>query len=408
MSDKALSYAEEIRLEYDPEKLAPAPAGGFASAAEAAEAAASAGLPLPLPCPGGLAPTAQPLTPAPAETDSLARFAGYDAVVMTYTAAEAASLAALFTPDHRVSTWYEYRHGIDAYIPVVTGPKAPFNATDPRFERYYHSLGLYFPCTIGSAKVLLIKSGLHMDYDTKTLAPNGLVPFYKLVSEIVQTVKTKMFITTGTGGGIGSAVKLGDVIVAAQTRFDCTEQFKSQSWATQSYKTSSFARAALGLITPELTKPNAQHIATATPIAGRSEPKIWSADSTIVTTDIFAFDTSNNYFKLQSLGQVCDTGDATVGRALANFPAVEWYAIRNASDPQVPMNGTTQQDYRQADAEAGSIYRKYGGYTTAASVVATWAIIASSEAAGAHTKTDAVSLIAERMRSVVSEEYEVM
>ena len=79
-------------------------------------------------------------------------------------------------------------------------------------------------------------------------------------------------------------------------------------------------------------------------------------------------------------------GDATVGRALANFPGVEWYAIRNASAPQVPMNGTTQQDYRQADAEAGSIYRKYGGYTTAASVVATWAIIASSEAAGAHTK----------------------
>jgi hypothetical protein len=110
------------------------------------------------------------------------------------------------------------------------------------------------------------------------------------------------------------------------------------------------------------------------------------AERRIVTTDIFAFDTSNNYFKLQSLGQVCDMGDATVGRALANFPGVEWYAIRNASDPQVPMNGTTQQDYRQADAEAGSIYRQYGGYTTAASVVATWAIIASSEAAGAHTK----------------------
>lgn len=386
MSDKALSYAEQIRLEYDPERVASVPAGGFASAAEAAEAAAAAGLPLPLSWPVDLRPTAQPLNPAPAETDSLARFAGYDAVVMTYTAAEAASLAALFTPDYRASAWYEYRHGIDAYIPIVTGPKAPFNATDPRFQRYYHSLGLYFPCTIGSAKVLLIKSGLHMDYDTKTLAPNGLVPFYKLISEIVQTVKPRMFITTGTGGGIGSAVKLGDVIVAAQTRFDCTGQFKSQSWATQSYKTSPLAFAALALITPELTKPNAQHIATATPIAGRSEPKIWSADSTIVTTDLFAFDTSNNYFKLQSLGQVCDMGDATVGRALVNFPDVKWYAIRNASDPQVPINGTTEQDYKDADAQAGTIYRKYGGYTTAASVVATWAIIASSEGAGAHAQ----------------------
>jgi nucleoside phosphorylase len=386
MSDKPLSYAEETRLKYDPEKVASAPPGGFASAAEAAQAAAAAGLPQPVPWPEALIPTAQPLTPAPAETDSLVRFAGYDAVVMTYTSAEAASLAALFTPEHRVSTWYEYRHGIDDYIPIVTGPKAPFNSTEREDQRYYHSLGLYFPCMIGKAKVLLIKSGLHMDYDTKTLAPNGVVPFYKLVSEIVQTIKPKMFITTGTGGGIGSQVKLGDVIVAAHTRFDCTEQFKSQSWATESYKTSPVPASAPALITPELTKPNAQHIATATPIAGRSVPKIWSSDSTIVTTDIFAFDTSNNYFKLQTLGQVCDMGDAMVGRALANFTDVEWYAIRNASDPQVPMNGTTAQDYKIADTEAGDIYKKYGGYTTAASVVAAWAIMASSSTAGGHPK----------------------
>jgi len=386
MADKPLSYAEETRLKYDPERAATPPPRGFASEAEAVQAAAGAGLPLPVPWPAGLAPIAQPLNPAPAEADSLARFVGYDAVVMTYTSAEAASLAALFTPGHRVSTWYEYRHNIDPYVPIVTGPNAPFNSKDPNDQRYYHSLGLYFPCTIGDAKVLLIKSGLHMDYDTKTLAPDGVVPFQKLVSEIVQTVKPKMFITTGTGGGIGSQVQLGDVIVATQVRFDCTEQFKTQSWAKQSYQTSPVSAAALDLITPQLTRPNAQHIAAATPIPGRSVPKIWSANSAIVTTDIFAFDTSNNYFKLQSLGQACDMGDAMVGRALSNFPDVKWYAIRNASDPQVPMNGTTEQDYKQADAEAGDIYRKYGGYTTAASVIATWAIIASSEAAGARAK----------------------
>jgi len=386
MTDTPLSYAEEVRLKYDPEKAAIAPAGGFASAAEAAQAASAAGLPQPVPWPAGLTPTAQPLNPAPADTDSLARFAGYDAVVMTYTSAEAASLAALFTPEHRVATWYEYRYNINEYIPIVTGPKAPFNSTDSQDARYYHSLGLYFPCTIGNAKVLLIKSGLHLDYDTKTLAPDGVVPFYKLVSEIVETVKPKLFITTGTGGGIGAQVKLGDVIVAAQARFDCTQQFKPQSWATSSYKTSPLPNSALTLITPELTKPNAQHVATATPIAGSEVPKIWSGDSTIVTTDIFAFDTSNNYYKLQDLGQVCDMGDAMVGRALSGLKNLEWYAIRNASDPQVPMTGTSEADYKAADQEAGNIYKKYGGYTTAASVIATWAIIASSESAGAHGK----------------------
>ncbi len=386
MAVKTLSYAEETRLKYDPEKAAAPPAGRFASAAEAARAAAAAGLPEPVPWPKGLAPTAQPLNPAPAETDSLSRFAGYDAVVMTYTSAEAASLAALFTPGHPVSTWYEYRHNIDAYVPLVTGPNAPFNSTEREDQRYYHSLGLYFPCTIGSAKVLLIKSGLHMDYDTKTLAPNGVVPYGKLVAEIVQIVKPKMFITTGTGGGIGSDVKLGDVIVAAQTRFDCTDQFKSQSWAQQSYKTSALPASTLGLITPQLTKANAQHIAAATPIPGRPEPKIWSANSAIVTTDVFAFDTSNNYYKLQGLGQVCDMGDAMVGRTLSKSPDVKWYAIRNASDPQVPMSGSSEADYKKADQEAGDIYKKFGGYTTAASVVATWAVIASSGAAGARGK----------------------
>lgn len=73
MSDEALSYAEQILLEPYPEKVASVPAGGFASAAEAAEAAAAAGLPLPLSWPVDLRPTAQPLNPAPAGTDTLAR-----------------------------------------------------------------------------------------------------------------------------------------------------------------------------------------------------------------------------------------------------------------------------------------------------------------------------------------------
>jgi nucleoside phosphorylase len=379
MAPTRLSYAEDIRLNYDPEKALPTT--GFATAAAAN---AAAGLPQPVSWPANLKPTAIPLQPVPAETDSLARFAGYDAVVMTYTSAEAASLAALLTPENRVSTWYEYRYNIDAYIPIVTGPKAPFNSTEPEYKRYYHSLGLYFPCTIGKAKVLLIKSGLHMDYDG--IGKDGTIPFYKMVSEVVDTVKPKIFITTGTGGGIGSEVMLGDVIVASHARFDCTGQFASQPWKSQSYPTSSLPSGALQLITPSLTKTNAQHIASATPIPGRGEPKVWSASSAIVTTDLFAFDTSNNHFKLQGLGQACDMGDAMVGRALANFPGVKWFAIRNASDPQVPMTGNTPQDYEQADHEAGNIYKKYGGYTTAASVIATWAIIAASESAGTPAK----------------------
>jgi hypothetical protein len=46
---------------------------------------------------------------------------------------------------------------------------------------------------------LLFKSGLHLDYD------GPQIPVRRLMSEIAQTVEPRIFITTGTGGGIGYA-----------------------------------------------------------------------------------------------------------------------------------------------------------------------------------------------------------
>jgi len=299
--------------------------------------------------------------------------------VVTYTSAEAAALAALFTPGHPVSSWYEYRHNIAGYIPLVTGKRAPFNSTDSEDARYYHSLGLYFPCTIGGARVLLVKSGLHLDYDLEPDAPvDAVVPIYKMLTELIQTVSPKLFITTGTGGGIGSGVKLGDVIIAGKTLFDCNHQFANQEWAHTSYATTAVSAKALALLTPDLLKVNAAKVASAVPIPGRGEPKFWSGNSaTIVTTDVFAFDTSSNDpFHLQSLGQACDMGDAMVGKVMKQFDDIPWYAIRNASDPQIPE--TAGMTYAEADKEAGDIYKDYGAFTTAASVIASWAIITAT------------------------------
>jgi len=371
--ERELSYAEDIRLNYDPE----APKARFMAALpEAAKASSSARLPKGVPWPAGLAPTPKPVAPAPAETDDLSRFAGYDAIVVTYTSAEAAALAALFTPGYPVASWYEYRYDIADYIPIVTGSKAPFNSTDAEDQRYYHSLGLYFPCTIGTKKVLLFKSGLHLDYDG--IGAGNVIPFNKMLTQMIGTVKPKMFITTGTGGGIGSDVQLGDVVAAGKTLFDATSQFKAQTWAHASYATTALPAGALALVTPALTSVNAAKVAAAKPIAGRAVPKIWSgAGTAIVTTDVFAFDTSSNQpYSLQGLGQTCDMGDAMVGQTLQQFPNVAWYAVRNASDPQIPEPaGVT---YTEADKEAGNIYKDYGAFTTAASAIVSWAIIAGS------------------------------
>jgi hypothetical protein len=367
----SLSFAD-VRLNYDPA----APQQRFRdSGLEAAFLSPSAQLPTVPSWPDGGAPKAVPLTPAPAATDDLTRFEGYDAVVVTWTSAEASALAALMTPSHPVNTWYEYRHDVAAYLPLVTGKMAPFNDSSTEMQRYYHSLGLYFPCEIGSAKVLLIKSGLHLAYD------GPATPVKKLMAEIATAVKPKIFITTGTGGGIGADVLLGDVIVGAHVRFDCTTQFKNEPWHSASFNASSLPTGGVSAATPALLKTNASRIPNA-----RSTPKIWSDPTdTIVTTDCFAFDDSTDHYKLQGLGQVCEMGDAMVASALQGIAGLSWYAVRNASDPQIP-NPTN--NLKEAEQQAAQIYAKYGGLTTAASVITTWAIVraATTSAVGTHAE----------------------
>ena len=256
---------DDVILNFDPA----APHARFRTMGLPAEAlTAAAALPQPVPWPEGGAPKAAPLAQAPAESDDLSRFRGYDAVVMTWTAAEASAMATLFTPGYPTSDWYEYRYDISNFIPLVTGKDAPFNDTSKEMARYYHSLGLYFPCTIGNARVLLVKSGLHLDYD------GPQTPLKQMVAGVAQAVAPKLFITTGTGGGIGADVMLGDVVVAGTVRFDCKRQFANEPWASASYRASALPAAALDAITPALTAPNAARIPNA-----RKTPKIFSGSA---------------------------------------------------------------------------------------------------------------------------------
>ena len=360
---------DDLILNFDPA----APHARFATVGFA-----EAALPAEVPWPAGTAPAPAPLPTDPAETDDLSRFHGYDAVVLTWTAAEASAMAALFTPGYPLASWYEYRHNVADYVPLVTGSKAPFNAGGADMARYHRSLGLYFPCTIGGARVLLFKSGLHLDYD------GPAVPVRRLVAEIAEAVAPRLFITTGTGGGIGADVRLGDVVIAGEVRFDCKTQFAGQPWATASYGAAPLPAGALAAITPALTRVNAARIPGA-----NEEPRIFSApDDAVVTTDFFAFDDSTNHYGLQGLGRACDMGDAMVAQALQAFPGIAWHSIRNASDPQIPNPGG---DMAEAGSQAGRIYARYGGLTTAASLIATWAVITAARAGATAPQADPIA-----------------
>jgi hypothetical protein len=181
-------------------------------------------------------------------------------------------------------------------------------------------------------------------------------------------------ITTGTAGGIGAPMELGDVVVAPSVRFDCQKTFKSQPfhdavYACSKLKTTSMAEAT------RLFGANTSHLPPAPRpprVVTRAMAGIPSAD--VVTTDFFAFDETTNHYGLEGLGAAVEMGDAVLGLVVKQLGsgAPKWIAVRNASDPQIDSNGLT---FRQAATKAAQIYERFGYWTTIPSAIACWALI---------------------------------
>ena len=316
----------------------------------------------PVPWPAAYAPQAAPPARPPNPDDPLPPS---DVLVVTWTAGEARTLADLMTGGN-FEDWYSYKSNVAAFIPKVTGPRAPFNDDSAQMRRYYHTLGVYCPFRIGSITGIALKSGLHMAYDGPAM------PVVDLWRQLVAQARPKLLITTGTGGGIGADVQLGDVVIAAATRFHLTGELKDEPFAKTSYPTSAAGLDVAkmrALITDDLLRPNGEKLKVP-----RVPKMIYPADGVdVVSTDVFAFDDSTNHFGLQGLGKCCDMGDATLGLALSKLESgTSWVAIRNASDPQIPNPGNSLETAKQV---AEDIYGEYQCVTTAGSVVATWATI---------------------------------
>jgi hypothetical protein len=98
--------------------------------------------------------------------------------------------------------------------------------------------------------------------------------------------------------------------------------------------------------------------------------------SCVVTTDFFGFDTSNDHYKLQGLGDVCEMGDAVLGLVASEIGdgAPRWLAIRNVSDPQISADGLT---LKQQAAIAAQIYKSFGRWSSVCSAITCWASIAA-------------------------------
>jgi len=287
-----------------------------------------------------------------------------DVLVVTWTVDEGHALSRVLTPgkDSR-NDYVAYRHNF-ARISKKMRKGCPALEAG--------RLGAYWTASIAGKKVVIFKSDSHLSQDVKKAPkPGETLPNEDVWRQIVAEVNPRLVITTGTAGGIGTACEVGDVVVSRIVRFDCQSWLKKEPFAAATYRdgpvrTKYFSKARV------LFKANSDRL----PPDNARPPKIVVATSdaqAVLTTDFFGFDTSDNHWKLQGLGSVCEMGDAVLGRIRDGMATPQWVAVRNVSDPQIKAEGTRKD---QAHV-AGQIYKGFGRWSSVCSGIVCWALIAA-------------------------------
>jgi nucleoside phosphorylase len=284
-----------------------------------------------------------------------------DVLVVTYTVAEGYALADVLTPSLETADWTPYRNGWQEL-------KTEVKHGAPSLER--DQAGLWATTTIGTKKVVVMKSDLHPSTDGAKL------PLRTLWKQIISQARPKLIISTGTAGGIGAETLLGDVVVTQQVRWDCSKTFANAPFAHAEYtstgvlETQRFSEARSKLIPV-----NATHL----PAAKRTPAIVLDTSgkpNTTITTDFFAFDDAKNSYGLRTYepdARAVEMDDAAMALACADLKEPPtWVSVRNASDPQ--MNAATLAEEKQ---QAAVIYEQYGYWTSIGSAITCWALIAS-------------------------------
>jgi nucleoside phosphorylase len=317
-----------------------------------------------IPWPSGLAPQTGPKPGS--GTGPLPRA---DVLVVTWTMDEGHALSRVLTPgkDSR-DDYVPYTHN---YASIASGMSRGSPAVEAK------RLGTFWRTTIGGKSVVVFKSDSHLPQDTnKHLPASGVLPNALMWRQIIEEVQPKLVLTTGTAGGIGKQFEVGDVIVSTIVRFDSQKWLKvapfgSANYSSQAAQTKFFAKA------KTLFKANAGQL----PSDNTRPPNIVAVPasdlkSSVVTTDFFGFDTSNNTYKLWGLGDVSEMGDAVLGMVAAQMGsgAPPWLAVRNVSDPEIKAAGLT---LKQQAALAANIYKAFGRWSSVCSAIVCWALIAA-------------------------------
>jgi nucleoside phosphorylase len=285
-----------------------------------------------------------------------------DVVVMTYTSAEGIATADVLSPGVQRDKWAEYTYHWADYEPHLT---------DSSPAREAKCMAYVQPIMISTVKVMLVKSNLHLSTDDKT------IPVMMLVKQIVEETKCKLFVTTGTAGGVGVEEVLGDVVIAKNVKFNLAEsEWSAGEYAQQSFPTSDVPYNP-GLLETVVNTMIPHVVGDSLKPSGYAsrEPKLITGLD-VETVGYFAFaDTDDSYgvAKDDPNAGVEEMDDGCVALAFSQMTsAPQWMSIRNVSDPQMGGGSLSEQ---KKDAEA--IYLKYGYWTTVCSALIVWGVIAS-------------------------------
>jgi hypothetical protein len=315
-----------------------------------------------IPWPAGLAPVTAATCAGTVAAKAGRPLPKADVLVVTWTVDEGHALSRVLTPGKDSAN--DYCHYTHNYAEISKKMVAGCPA------RELKRLGTYWMTTIGGKSVVVCKSDSHMSQDGPDL------PVETLWQQIISEVQPKLVLTTGTAGGIGTRFEVGDVVASPIVRFDCISKFKSEPFAQAHYTSSTLKTKYLSVAQGLFAANSAQLPKDNTRQPGITQVSTSELGSCVVTTDFFGFDTSDNYYKLQGLGDVCEMGDAVLGLVCAGLGAAapRWLAVRNASDPQID---STELTLKQQANLAAQIYKGFGIWSSVCSAIVCWALIAA-------------------------------
>ena len=337
-------------------------------------------------------------TPRPKNYDPLPPA---DVVVMTWTAAEWEALDYVFSdqrsreenprPGPWRDKWHPWRRDFYTVYPDLWSRRliSAFQRTavgTPALNRSAQRWGSYMLVRIGSKRVLLFKSDLHLNQDGERL------PVASMVRRCVLETGASLVLSAGTAGGVEEAQVLGDAMVTNAARFRLDQEFGNAAFNTVTHASSyappdTMVEAASRLLMRvpefEMVGPTA-HFPEGTRLAPDDrQPTIKIDPRPILTTDFFEFGTTHN--RLGEEGCTCEMGDAVIGREIDRLneerdgPDVGYAFVRNVSDPVI--NGDLPLALQTAWAVV--TYQLQGLETSYNGAIATWALIAAdAEEAG--------------------------